>query len=88
MAFKGGTSLSKVHGAIKRFSEDVDITVDFRGLGCEHSVSELLQLSGVKRRKVSDALIAEMGRYTREATLPYLNDQLQNDGCASERQLP
>lgn len=88
MAFKGGTSLSKVHGAIKRFSEDVDMTVDFRGLGCEHSISELLQLSGGKRRKLSDALIAEVGRYTREAILPYLNYQLQNDVCASECQLP
>ena len=28
MAFKGGTSLSKVYGAIRRFSEDVDVTVD------------------------------------------------------------
>jgi len=28
MAFKGGTSLSKVFGAIMRFSEDVDITLD------------------------------------------------------------
>lgn len=27
MAFKGGTSLSKVFGAIARFSEDVDITL-------------------------------------------------------------
>lgn len=33
MAFKGGTSLSKVYGAIARFSEDVDITLDYRGLG-------------------------------------------------------
>lgn len=32
MAFKGGTSLSKVFGAISRFSEDVDITLDYRGL--------------------------------------------------------
>jgi len=87
MAFKGGTSLSKVHGVIKRFSEDVDITVDFRGLGCEHSLPELLQLSGARRRKVSDALIAEVGRYTRDAVLPYLNDQLQNYGCASECRL-
>lgn len=30
MAFKGGTSLSKVYGAIDRFSEDVDITLDYR----------------------------------------------------------
>lgn len=32
MAFKGGTSLSKVFGAIARFSEDVDITLDYRCL--------------------------------------------------------
>lgn len=32
MAFKGGTSLSKVFGAIARFSKDVDITLDYRGL--------------------------------------------------------
>jgi predicted nucleotidyltransferase component of viral defense system len=28
MAFKGGTSLSEVYGAIARFSEDLDVTVD------------------------------------------------------------
>lgn len=32
MAFKGSTSLSKVFNAIARFSEDVDITLDYRGL--------------------------------------------------------
>lgn len=32
MAFKGGTSLSKVFGAISRFSEDIDVTLDYRGL--------------------------------------------------------
>lgn len=35
MAFKGGTSLSKVYGAIRRFSEDADVTLDFRGLVTE-----------------------------------------------------
>ena len=30
MAFKGGTSLSKVYGIIERFFEDVDITLDYR----------------------------------------------------------
>ena len=28
IVFKGGTSLSKCHGVIKRFSEDIDITID------------------------------------------------------------
>jgi len=32
MAFKGGTSLSKVYGIIERFSEDVDITLDYKAL--------------------------------------------------------
>ncbi len=87
MAFKGGTSLSKVHGVIKRFSEDLDITLDYRGLGCEHSIPELLQLSGGKRRKVSDALIAEVGRYTREVVVPYLEGELSKYGCAAECKL-
>lgn len=30
VVFKGGTSLSKCFGAIKRFSEDIDITIDTR----------------------------------------------------------
>ena len=30
MAFKGGRSLSKVFGVIDRFSEDVDVTLDYR----------------------------------------------------------
>ena len=28
IVFKGGTSLSKCHKAINRFSEDIDITID------------------------------------------------------------
>jgi len=31
--FKGGTSLSKVYGLIKRFSEDVDLAIDREYLG-------------------------------------------------------
>lgn len=31
MAFKGGTSLSKVYKVIDRFSEDIDVTLDYRG---------------------------------------------------------
>ena len=32
-AFKGGTSLSKAYGLIKRFSEDIDLILDWRLLG-------------------------------------------------------
>jgi predicted nucleotidyltransferase component of viral defense system len=33
MAFKGGTSLSKAYHAIERFSEDIDLVLDWRILG-------------------------------------------------------
>jgi len=33
IVFKGGTSLSKVYGAIERFSEDIDLILDWRVLG-------------------------------------------------------
>ncbi len=32
LVFKGGTSLSKAHGIIRRFSEDIDVTFDIRAL--------------------------------------------------------
>lgn len=35
LVFKGGTSLSKVYGLIERFSEDVDLILDWRLLGYE-----------------------------------------------------
>src|SRR2546430_3736179 len=33
LLFKGGTSLSKVFHAINRFSEDIDLAVDYLALG-------------------------------------------------------
>ena len=37
LAFKGGTSLSKAFGQIKRFSEDIDLILDWRVLGYENN---------------------------------------------------
>ena len=50
MAFKGGTSLSKVFNLIKRFSEDCDITIDYR-----HFIQEidLEKISRSQLKKVS-----------------------------------
>lgn len=45
LTFKGGTSLSKAHGVIRRFSEDLDITYDIRDIApdlvCEHGPEAL-----------------------------------------------
>lgn len=40
MMFKGGTSLSKVYGLIERFSEDIDLILDWRVLGGEDPLAE------------------------------------------------
>jgi hypothetical protein len=33
LVFKGGTSLSKAHGLIQRFSEDIDLVLDWKLIG-------------------------------------------------------
>lgn len=58
LLFKGGTSLSKGFGLIKRFSEDIDVTVFRDDLGEAASITELEALSGKKRGKALDAIKA------------------------------
>ena len=61
VVFKGGTSLSKVFGAIQRFSEDIDLAVSPRALGFE--TAELDEApSASQRRKRVQALEAECER--------------------------
>ncbi|MDX3810187.1 MAG: nucleotidyl transferase AbiEii/AbiGii toxin family protein [Bosea sp. (in: a-proteobacteria)] len=56
LLFKGGTSLSKAHGLIERFSEDIDVTVFRDDLQEPASVAELEGLSNKKRRARLDAI--------------------------------
>jgi hypothetical protein len=50
LLFKGGTSLSKAHALISRFSEDIDITVFREDLGQNIPPEELAKLSGKQQR--------------------------------------
>lgn len=73
MSFKGGTSLSKVYGLINRFSEDIDITIDYRNFlpdlnPSENSRSQLKKLSN----KLNDALKI----YVQETVQPYIQKQI------------
>ena len=56
LLFKGGTSLSKAYGLIRRFSEDIDITVFRDDLHEPARVEELEALSNKKRRARLDAI--------------------------------
>ena len=56
MAFKGGTSLSKVYKAIDRFSEDIDVTIDYRNFATQtvgtESRMQLMRLSESLKEKL------------------------------------
>ena len=56
LLFKGGTSLSKAYGLIRRFSEDIDITVFREDLKEPASVEDLEAMSGKKRKAKLDRI--------------------------------
>ncbi len=70
MAFKGGTSLSKVFGAIARFSEDVDITLDYRSLdGSFDPFAEGISRNRLK--KFSEDLKSFVRDHVHDVVAPY-----------------
>lgn len=77
MVFKGGTSLSKAFKVIDRFSEDVDVTIDFRNFTNEDPFSP--NVSNTRRKKISDNLKISLRDYLKETVLPYLQDEIQNE---------
>ena len=68
LLFKGGTSLSKGFGLIRRFSEDIDVTVFRDDLGKACSIEDLQQLGTNKRNAALDAI--------REACEAFINGDL------------
>lgn len=77
MAFKGGTSLSKVFGAIDRLSEDVDVTLDYRGL--ETAIDPFASsLSKSQLKKFSESLKAFVRDHVFGLVVPYFRDRLDS----------
>lgn len=82
LAFKGGTSLSKAYGAIRRFSEDVDLTYDIRALAPElvGDMDEPVPLTRSQQRKWTDEIRVTLPRWIGEAVAPCIERQLSADG--------
>lgn len=74
MAFKGGTSLSKVYQAIERFSEDIDVTIDYRSL--VQNIPELATLSGTQRKRLSENLKVALAGHVAGELAPALHEAL------------
>lgn len=69
MAFKGGTSLSKVFRVTNRFSEDVDITIDYKAFDCEDPFAE--GVSRTKVKNISQQIKTQVTNHLRNVVIPY-----------------
>lgn len=78
IAFKGGTSLSKSYGLIERFSEDIDLILDWRVLG--YGINEPWESRSNTKQ---DAFNKEAGvrteAFLREEFLPVITADLQKE---------
>lgn len=75
LVFKGGTSLSKAYGAIRRFSEDIDLSFDRKDLGYvgERDPGTVAATSKKRAKKLIDDLVADVKNHIATVLLPRLN---------------
>lgn len=72
--FKGGTSLSKVFGLIDRFSEDIDLILDWNALNLE---DPQIERSRSKQDRFNKEVPVTSRRYIAETFLPEVMRQLE-----------
>jgi len=77
LVFKGGTSLSKAFGAIRRFSEDIDLSFDRADLGYTGERDpEKDGISKKKADKLIEALVSDVEQHIAEKLLPALTSEI------------
>jgi len=72
MAFKGGTSLSKAFQIIERFSEDIDITIDYQAFNCGNPFAD--GISKTKLKSIGSEIKSRLTQYLKEVLLPYYRE--------------
>lgn len=84
MVFKGGTSLSKVYGLIERFSEDIDLILDWRLLGYEADVPNHPQPSRTKQDRFNKKVVEESSSYIKNELTSKIQSLLDGADCTIE----
>ena len=78
LAFKGGTSLSKAYGLIERFSEDIDLILDWRVLG--YGIDEpWMERSNTKQDVFNKEANSRAEDFLRESFLPAIRSDLTTE---------
>ena len=70
--FKGGTTLSKIFGVIMRFSEDIDVAIDYQMLGFHGDRNPTAEMSNTKRTNLLDSMLLACQEYIRGVFLSEL----------------
>ena len=82
LVFKGGTSLSKAYGVIRRFSEDVDLTYDIRAIAGDlvGDADAPLPASKSQEKKWSKEIRARLCDWVGTEIVPRLKHDLEQHG--------
>jgi hypothetical protein len=82
LVFKGGTSLSKAYGIIRRFSEDVDLTYDIRAIAGDlvGDADVPLPTSKSQENKWSKEIRARLSDWVAVEIMPRLKHDLEQHG--------
>ena len=79
LVFKGGTSLSKAHHVIRRFSEDVDITYSIRAIVPElvgHGDGDPIPPTRSQEKRWTRRIRSQLAEWVREQALPVIATRL------------
>jgi hypothetical protein len=81
LVFKGGTSLSKAHGLIERFSEDIDLVLDWNVIGFGKALRNPKQdfPSKGKRDRFNKEINRLAAAYIADTLCPELEDLLRKE---------
>jgi hypothetical protein len=82
LVFKGGTSLSKAYGVIRRFSEDVDLTYDIRTIASDlvGDANAPLPASKSQEKKWSKEIRLRLSNWVDAEIVPRLKQDLLQQG--------
>lgn len=94
LVFKGGTSLSKAHRLIERFSEDLDLTYDIRELAGDllqrgdHGEVVDIPETRAQIQRVSAAITRKrLPAWVKDTIAPIIQDRLDRDGARARIEL-
>ena len=87
LTFKGGTSLSKMWCAIRRFSEDIDITYDIRAFAPDlvaNAGDEALPHTRSQEKRWTQAILPRLAEWVRDRASPAVEGELARTGFVAQ----